>query len=248
MPTMTLLEIVQNILSATDADEVNSIADTIEAEQCAMIVKETFYDIISNVPEPDYEGLVQLEGLGDPDKPTYLRVPSLESDIYWIKYDWQTNGDVTYTTVKYLQPLDFVARVGQASGNTETQDVVDDSGITLTIRTDSNPSFWTTFDNEYVICDSFDSDLDATLQSSKVMCWGKTEPTWEQVDEFVPDLRPNLFPYLLAEAKSTFCINYKVANPKEEKKARRQLVRSQNKKTRLNQRKPYNMAVDFGRR
>lgn len=248
MPTMTLLEMVQSILSATDADEVNSIADTIEAEQAALVIKETFYDIIDNVPQPDYEGLIQLEGLADTDKPTYLHMPSEQNEIYWIKYDWQTNSDVTYVDLKYLQPLDFITRSMEASGNDDTQEVVDDSGVTLIIRTDANPCFWTSFDNEYIICDAFDISLEDTLQSSKVLCWGKREPTWEQVDEFVPDLRPNMFPYLLSAAKSTFYINYKVANPNEDKKARRQLVRSQNKKYRLNQRKPYDMHIDFGRK
>ena len=38
-----LLEIVQNILSDMDSQEVNSISDSIEAMQVAQIVETTFY-------------------------------------------------------------------------------------------------------------------------------------------------------------------------------------------------------------
>ena len=40
---MTLLDITQSILSAMDSDYANSIGDTVEAEQVATIVKETYY-------------------------------------------------------------------------------------------------------------------------------------------------------------------------------------------------------------
>jgi len=48
-----LLEIVKDILSSMDSEDVNSISDSVEALQVAKIVEETFYDIIAtrNVPE-----------------------------------------------------------------------------------------------------------------------------------------------------------------------------------------------------
>lgn len=38
----TLLEMVQDILSEMDSDEVNSINDTVEAEQVATIIKNCY--------------------------------------------------------------------------------------------------------------------------------------------------------------------------------------------------------------
>lgn len=46
MPKLTLLDIVQDVLSDMDSDEVNSINDSIEALQVAAIAKSTFYNII----------------------------------------------------------------------------------------------------------------------------------------------------------------------------------------------------------
>ncbi len=42
----TLLEIVQEILSDMDSDEVNSIDDTTESEQVATIVKSTYLSMM----------------------------------------------------------------------------------------------------------------------------------------------------------------------------------------------------------
>ena len=42
MAKMTLLAMVQDILNDMDGDEVNSISDTVEAEQVAQIIKTTY--------------------------------------------------------------------------------------------------------------------------------------------------------------------------------------------------------------
>ena len=44
----TLLEIVQEILSDMDSDEVNSIDDTVESQQVASIVRSAYMAIMSN--------------------------------------------------------------------------------------------------------------------------------------------------------------------------------------------------------
>ena len=46
MAKLTVLEIVQNILSDLNSEEVNSISDTIEADQVAEIVKTTYLDLV----------------------------------------------------------------------------------------------------------------------------------------------------------------------------------------------------------
>ena len=43
----TLLQIVQNILSDLDSEDVNSISDTVEAMQIARVVENTFYNIVA---------------------------------------------------------------------------------------------------------------------------------------------------------------------------------------------------------
>ena len=49
---MTLLEIVQDILSDMDSDEVNSINDSVESLQVAQIVKTAYYNIVDGKDYP----------------------------------------------------------------------------------------------------------------------------------------------------------------------------------------------------
>ena len=244
---MTLLEIVQDILSDMSSDEVNSIGDTIESEQVAQIVKSTYFDIISNREIPSNESLINLDGLGDTAHPNYLKIPAGVQKIKWIKYDHQVNSLITYHDLVFLEKEDFLHRIlSNAEDDADVDVVADFSGVNLLIRTDKNPEHWTTFDNNYICCDSYDSTIDATLQSSKTITWGITEPTWTHSDTFVPDLDTNLFPLLLAEAKSVCFVRLKeVTDAKAEQQSRRQLLRSQND---LHRTKQPTLMKDYGRK
>ena len=43
----TLLEMVQSILSDMDSENVNSISDSVEAQQVASVIEDTFFNIIA---------------------------------------------------------------------------------------------------------------------------------------------------------------------------------------------------------
>ena len=43
----TLLQVVQSILSDMDSEDVNTISDTIEAQQVASVVEDTYFNIMS---------------------------------------------------------------------------------------------------------------------------------------------------------------------------------------------------------
>lgn len=57
MAKLTLLDIVQDILSDMDSDTVNSITDSVESLQIAQIVKTTFFEIITEGEWPHLGGL-----------------------------------------------------------------------------------------------------------------------------------------------------------------------------------------------
>ena len=65
----SLIELVQRILESMDSDEVDSITDTVESLAVANIVKECYYDIISNLDLPERKDIFQLDGSGDSTKP-----------------------------------------------------------------------------------------------------------------------------------------------------------------------------------
>ena len=79
MRKMTLLEMVQNIASALETDEVNSISDTTESLQIAEVIRETFDELFTNTDVPEHMGLVALESVSDLDSPNYLRIPGQRS-------------------------------------------------------------------------------------------------------------------------------------------------------------------------
>ena len=75
MPKLTLLDMVQRTLSSMDSDTVNSFDDTIESEQVAYIVRDTYYDLINNIEIPEHRKLVTLTALGVTATPTHLKIP-----------------------------------------------------------------------------------------------------------------------------------------------------------------------------
>ena len=85
MAKMTLLEMVQDIMSDMDSDEVNSINDSQEATQVAQLIKSTYYNIIDGRDMPFLYELFQLEALGDSSKPSHMRLPEDIIDLKFIK-------------------------------------------------------------------------------------------------------------------------------------------------------------------
>lgn len=86
MAKFTLLDMTQNILSRMSSDEVNSISDSPEALQVAMILKNKYFDLINRVNLPDHDQLVQLDPSIDATSPNLMYVPAGIGDIKWLKY------------------------------------------------------------------------------------------------------------------------------------------------------------------
>ena len=60
----TLLEMVQSILSDMDSENVNSISDSVEAQQVASVIEDTFFNIIAAREIPEHKQLLMLSALG----------------------------------------------------------------------------------------------------------------------------------------------------------------------------------------
>lgn len=233
MAKRTLLEMVQNILNATDGDEINSIGDSVEAMQVAEVVRETYDYITDNIEIPGKAGIIKLDASGDLTKPNTLLCPADAEIVEWVKY----NGK----DVQYLEPLAFVNYIGlQKTNGTLYGDFY--------ILTDRDPQFYTSFDDNELVFNAFDSSVDSTLQQSKTLCWGQKLMPFLLDDDFIPALPVNLFPRLLAEAKATCFINYRqTANSKEEQRSRQQLVRNQNERFKAGRIRPIDRLPNYGR-
>lgn len=83
---MTLLDMTQSILSSLGSDPVNSIADTVESNQVAEILRTTYYNMLGRYDLPEHNRLIQLVSPGDNTKPTLMLEPDGVHRIEWIKY------------------------------------------------------------------------------------------------------------------------------------------------------------------
>ena len=214
----TLLELVQSILSDMDSEPVNSISDSIEAEQIASVIEDTYFNFISARDIPEHRQLIKITSLSDSTKPTHFKYVGKE--IYWLRYKIDEATGTNYREVKFIEPGDFVTRNVDTSNTLIVPDV--QAGTDLIIRNDRMPSFYTSFDDEHIVMDSYKSSVETTLQNSKTQAYGVVYPTFTISDTFTPDLDDTLFPYLLAESKSVaFSLFKSGSDPKVEQAARR---------------------------
>ena len=225
---LSVLDMVQDILSDMDSDEVNSISDTVEAMQVAQILKTTYFNMCSNRKWGDQKRLTTLDHSGDISKPTHLKLPENTKELIFLSYNCkkdQTSGPIDeYRKLEYRYPDEFLRIVNtRPRNNSAYEEVTDFGGVKLFIKNNEHPTYWTSFDDKYLICDSYYADLDTTLQASKTQAYLVQMPTWEMKDDFVPHFPVEAFAALLAEAKSTaFLVLKQMANEKAESTSRRQ--------------------------
>jgi hypothetical protein len=123
-----------------------------------------------------------------------------------------------------MSPSEFLEWVNARSSDaTNVETITGPSGLALLIINDHSPTYYTSFDDEWLAFDSYDADVDNTLQQVKTQCYGHIEPAFSLTDSYVPDIPAKAFPYLLSEAKSVaFNALRQAANAKEEQRSRRQ--------------------------
>jgi hypothetical protein len=220
MAKMSLLDIVQDILSDMDSDEVNSINDTTESLQVAQIVKTTYYNILDGKDYPWMHELFQIDSSTTVSRPTHMKMPETIIDLDWIKYNCRKSTDTkdVYKKIMYKLPEEFMDIVDQRSSNDSKISVITDTtGIKLNIYKDRPPQYFTSFDDEFLIFDAYDNTIENTLQSSKTQCFGKRATAFTLDDDFIPDMPVQMFSYLLNEEKSTsFLVLKQMPNQKAE--------------------------------
>ena len=230
---LTLLEMVQDILNDLDSDEVNSISDTTEALQVAQIVKTTYYEVLAGREWPHLKEMLPLDAVGDLTRKTSLKLPETVTELIWLNYNKIKTGEtkIRWDEVKYLYPDEFMLKLnGRDSDATNTETMTNPNGVTYVIRNDKAPSTWTSFDDEYIVFDSYDSAVDTTVQSSKSQAYAYKTPAWTVSDAFIPDLPGEAFSLLLSEAKSVASLKLnQVADEKAEQQSKRQRRRMSTK-------------------
>ena len=201
----TLLEIVQEILSDTKSDEVNSITDTAEAEAVARIVISTFEAMVSNRNWAHTRELVDLVGFGDNDRPTHVTVPDEVSELLSLNYNNEKENDARlyFEPVLWKEPDDFLRWTNRNNSTSATvKTVIDPSGVKLLIRNDIHPSYFTSFNDDTLVMDSYDSAVHTTIHQDQIQAHAHVIPQATFSDVWTPDLPLEAFSALKEEAKS----------------------------------------------
>lgn len=226
MAKLTLLEMVQDILNDTGSDPVNSINDTPEALQVAQIVKTTYNNLVSNRNWPQEKRSFLLDNVSDTATPTHLQLPEDCKELVSLFYDQKRDASdrKQLQVMTYLQPEEFLDRSNSLNEeNTNVQLVVDFGGVTFKIRNDVPPQWWTSFDDEYIVFNSFDNTVESTLQNSNSQSTGYFEEVFTFSDNFVPTIPTEAFASLLAESKAqAYLVLRQEVNGRVEREAQRQ--------------------------
>lgn len=201
----TLLQITQSVMREMGSDDVNSIDDTQEAWDVANIIQDVYFDIVSNKDWTHLRLLGKLENSNDSTKPSYMKLPENVSRLDWINYNSMKSGETKarYKKIYYVYPDEFALKTNGRNSDAVNVEIVQDySGVELLITNDKAPTYWTSFDDEYIVFDSYDQAVSTTLTEGNTQCQMFKIPTFSLEDDYVPDLPMEHFPLLIAESKS----------------------------------------------
>lgn len=220
-----LLKCVQLILSGMSSDEVNSIGDTVESQMVVDALETTYYHIASTVDFPDEWDFFELTASSS-DTPTLMTLPTNVGKVEWIKVDWSTDTKRDVRIVKPVEREVFFDRMNtldSAETDIYQYNITNGNG-SFDVRgyNDRQPGCYTTFDDNTLIFDNFDSTIGSFLTGNRTWCYGMLVPTFTREDSFIPDFEPRQFSLFFEEAKALAFHDIKqIANPKAEQRARR---------------------------
>jgi hypothetical protein len=238
VPKYTLLELVQKTATVCSLDEVNDINDTQDSLDIVSLAEDTYFEIINHRDWDHLNTLITASSSGDNTKPNYLKLGDRVRELLDVSYNVKKVGDTRekFKSMKWKEPDAFLATANTLNSDADNVTTITDySGVPYNIRTDVAPTYYTTFDDEWLVFDSYDSDIDSTLQTSKSQLRVIREPVWEAANDFVPDLPIDGFPLLLSELKSVASVVMRQEpNQKEEQKSQRQARRMSGKNFKVN--------------
>lgn len=209
----TLLEIVIDILNAIDGDEVNSISDTVEALQTAKDIENVYYDIIGRKDWQFLRQLTALDSVSDNERPTHLLIPAHTSKMEFINYNNRKAGQTRtfYRPMHYKFPDEFLVAVNARDDSQDNYDLITDyNGARFSVKNDSHPTYFTSFDDVYIVADAYDSAVESTLMGQHTQASLFKTPQWSVDDNYVPEFPEEMFPMFVAE-----CMTYAILKKKD---------------------------------
>ncbi len=187
MSKKTLLSVVQDYLTYVDGFQVDSIFDSEESMQAAQIARHVFDTIVDKNRDLMCVTTVRsLDSSQDGDLPCVLRVPSEIRRIHDAEIWYNIHDDgVMWHPVKFLDPVVFLehtAGVSTTGSNTEVQHI---NGVPFVVQNNKHPDYCTTFDDQVLVFDSYNANVDTTLQENKTKVIATQTPVFILEDNFL---------------------------------------------------------------
>jgi hypothetical protein len=205
MEKRTLLQIINDVMVSMDYEIVSNIGDTEESERVARIIRNEYSKLTDSEDWPYMKVVTELTALGDATRPNFMQVPSTVASIDVIKYDATETGDTNKTMKEitiYEDPKDFLDLVySRNTGDSNVTVYNTTDGIPIWTVTDAAPTFCTSFDDDILVFDAYNSSEDATLQASKSLVIGLQGETWTEDEAFVPNMPVSMFSMFVSKCK-----------------------------------------------
>lgn len=246
MAAKTVLEYVQHTLSTMNSDAVDAISDTEESLQVADFLKEAYYELLNREEWKFLDGPATLIAAANLATPTSFSIQGNTKYIHYVAYDVSDDGDdAEYRELTYLEPVEFLKRFSRSGSNRTLVNI--DSKASFYVQTDKQPQYFTSFSDDDIICDSYDSNIDSTLVATKINVYANIIPDFEVEDDFVPPIPRHMEPLL----QSTLTAISKLysdgeASVPDEKRVGRQMAQARRASSKLTRKKYYTRR--YGRR
>jgi hypothetical protein len=203
---LTLLEIVQDMLTATDSENVNSVGHTEDAGMCVNIANREFEKLISKYRWRHTRGLGKLSVTSNLNEmvlpPSAIAI--VPDTLYY-------SGDRVY----YMEPSTFLAFT--ITRNTSDSNV---SEVNSTkVYTDRNPQYYTSWDDEIITFDSYPNESGLVSANTNAILYSQPSSRLTADYQYF-DLPAQAFPALVQRciAKAVLEIKGDTAGYQQEKR------------------------------
>lgn len=228
----TLLQIVKSahrvVGGGTDIKSIFlNAGGTEDSEEIAYHAKDLWDFMQGRADWPHQKKFIQLDPMADSEKPNYLKLPTVVNEIVKNSLRYREKP------VTYLSPEVFIDMLNSRNNivkdsNGVESDSYDDNvqvvssyeGIPLYIYDDRNPTYWTTFDDDTLVFDSYDKVNEDTLQNSNssVLAYVTTELII--ADDTIVDLPAGLLSLFQSELNREVSLRIRrEVSPIDEKRA-----------------------------
>jgi len=251
MPKLTLLEMVAHVADKISSDEVSTLAtDSVEVEEITKLVLEVLEDIIYR---NDWEFLrdrpMQLTaGTNEIE----LTIPTNVKKIQTVRYRFVDAGIQSgFRTLQYMHPDEFIQRLQNNRPTEPDTATVIINGMELYPRTNRQPRYWTSFNEQTIVFDSYDaaenpSGVEAT--DSTILATIYLDFTGSDIETWVAPIPEQLFTLWKQESVAEAFVQLRQSeNPRAERRSRRTYIQ-QIKKEPVTNKDEGSKEVNYGRK